>query len=142
LRRERAAQAAQAALRKALAEYFAARYSRAHRAAQRALVLRNDTEVLHGDGEFRVLSLLLAAASLHHMQDRSRRDDLLKLRRISVASSTSTTFFGTSIRRWPGRRADAAGCRGQYRRIAVSKCQVRRISTTSYSLASFGGKGV
>ena len=59
LRRERAAHAA---LREALAEYFAARYSRAHRAAQRALVLRNDTEVLRGDGEFRVLGHLLAAA--------------------------------------------------------------------------------
>jgi len=79
LRRERAAHAA---LREALAEYFAARYSRAHRAAQRALVLRNDTEVLRGDGEFRVLALLLAAASLHRMQDRTRRDELMgQLRR-------------------------------------------------------------
>jgi HemY protein len=79
LRRERAAHAA---LREALAEYFAARYSRAHRAAQRALVIRNETEVLRGDGEFRVLGLLLAAASLHRMQDRTRRDELmLQLRR-------------------------------------------------------------
>jgi HemY protein len=81
LRRERAAQAA---LREALAEYFAARYSRAHRAAQRALVIRNETEVLRRDGEFRVLAHLLAAASLHRMQDRTRRDDLMRqLRRKS-----------------------------------------------------------
>ncbi|MCU0966330.1 MAG: heme biosynthesis protein HemY, partial [Burkholderiaceae bacterium] len=81
LRRERAAHAA---LREALAEYFAARFSRAHRAAQRALVLRNETEVLRGDGEFRVLGLLLAAASLHRMQDRTRRDDMMRqLRRKS-----------------------------------------------------------
>jgi HemY protein len=81
LRRERAAHAA---LREALAEYFAARYSRAHRAAQRALVVRNETEALREDGEFRVLAHLLAAASLHRMQDRTRRDDLMRqLRRKS-----------------------------------------------------------
>ena len=81
LRRERAAHAA---LRESLAEYFAARYSRAHRAAQRALGIRSETEVLRGDGEFRVLAILLAAASLHRMQDRTRRDDLMKqLRRKS-----------------------------------------------------------
>jgi HemY protein len=81
LRRERAAHAA---LREALAEYFAARYSRAHRAAQRALVARNETESLRADGEFRVLVHLLAAASLHRMQDRTRRDELMRqLRRKS-----------------------------------------------------------
>ncbi len=81
LRRERAAHAA---LREALAEYFAARYSRAHRAAQRALIIRNETEVLRRDGEFRVLAHLLAAASLHRMQDRTRRDDSMRqLRRKS-----------------------------------------------------------
>ena len=81
LRRERAGHAA---LREALAEYFAARYSRAHRAAQRALVIRSETEVLRSDGEFRVLGHLLAAASLHRMQDRTRRDDLMRqLRRKS-----------------------------------------------------------
>jgi HemY protein len=79
LRRERSAHAA---LREALAEYFAARYSRAHRAAQRALAIRSETEVLRSDGEFRVLALLLAAASLHRLQDRTRRDELmLQLRR-------------------------------------------------------------
>ncbi len=87
LRRERAAQAA---LREALAEYFAARYSRAHRAAQRALVLRNETEVLRGDGEFRVLALLLAAASLHRMQDRTRRDELMRQLRRKAREGWST----------------------------------------------------
>jgi HemY protein len=75
LRRERAAHAA---LREALAEYFAARYSRAYRAAQRALVVRNETEVLREDGDFRVLAHLLGAASLHRMQDRTRRDELMR----------------------------------------------------------------
>ena len=40
LRRERVAQAA---LREAQAEYFSARYSRAHRAAQRALSIQDET---------------------------------------------------------------------------------------------------
>jgi HemY protein len=75
LRRERAAHAG---LRESLAEYFAARYSRAHRAAQRALVLQDETEALRGDGDFRALAHLLSAASLHRMQDRPRRDDTLR----------------------------------------------------------------
>jgi HemY protein len=75
LRHERAAHAA---LREALAEYFAARYSRAHRAAQRALVVQDETEALQGDDDFRALGHLLAAASLHRMQDRHRRDELMR----------------------------------------------------------------
>ena len=53
LRRERAAQAA---LREALSEYFSARYSRAHKAALKALTLREDSPQLQVDGEF--LSLI------------------------------------------------------------------------------------
>jgi HemY protein len=75
LRRERAAQAA---FREALAEFFAARYSRAHRAAQRALVIQDETATLRGDGDLRTLAHLLAAASLHRMQDRVRRDETLR----------------------------------------------------------------
>lgn len=86
LRRERAAYAG---LREALAEYFAARYSRAHRAAQRALVLQDETDVLRGDGDFRALAHLLAAASLHRMQDRTRRDETLRqLSRLSRKGPT------------------------------------------------------
>ena len=75
LRRERVAQAA---LREAQAEYFSARYSRAHRAAQRALTIQDETPSLHGDGDFRVLGSLLAAASLHRLQDRARRDEAMQ----------------------------------------------------------------
>lgn len=75
LRHERAAQAR---LREALAEYYAARYSRAHRAAQRALAIQDETDELRGDAEFRVLGHLLAAASLHRMQDRNRRDEVMR----------------------------------------------------------------
>jgi HemY protein len=75
LRHERSAHAA---LREALAEYFAARYSRAQRAAQRALLLQRETEVLRDDADFGVLARLLAAASLHRMHDGVRRDELLR----------------------------------------------------------------
>jgi len=75
LRRERAAQAA---LREALAEYFSARYSRAHKAAAKALAIQEDTPDLRADAEFTVLGHLLAAGSLHRLQDRGRRDELMR----------------------------------------------------------------
>ena len=75
LRLERAAQAA---LREALAEYFSGRYSRAHKAAQRALTIRDDTPAPAQDHEFQTLALLLAAGSLHRLQDRGRRDEVLR----------------------------------------------------------------
>ena len=75
LRRERAAQTA---LREALSEYFSARYSRSHKAALRALTLRLDSPLLVGDAEFAVLAQLLAAGSLHRLQDRGRRDEVMK----------------------------------------------------------------
>ena len=74
LRLERAAQAA---LREALAEYFAGRYSRAHKAAQRVIKLRDDVLAPASDHEQRTLALLLGAGSLHRLQDRGRRDAML-----------------------------------------------------------------
>ena len=75
LRLERAAQAA---LREAQAEYFGGRYSRAHKAAQRAITLREEVDMLADDHDFRMLATLLAAGSLHRLQDRPRRDSLLQ----------------------------------------------------------------
>ncbi|MBL8307851.1 MAG: heme biosynthesis protein HemY, partial [Rubrivivax sp.] len=75
LRRERAAEAA---LREALAEFFAARYGRARKAAQRALDIAADTATLQGDAEFLALGHVLAAGSLHRLQDRPRRDETLR----------------------------------------------------------------
>lgn len=75
LKRERAGQAA---LREALAELLAARYSRAHRGAQRALAIQAETEALRADADFAALAHLLGAAGLHSMQDRSRRDQLMR----------------------------------------------------------------
>lgn len=78
LRRERAAQAA---LRESLAEYFAGRYTRAHKAAQSALAIADDAAGAAGaarEHPFRVLAHLLAAGSLHRLRDRARRDEMLR----------------------------------------------------------------
>ena len=75
LRRERAAQAA---LRESLTEFFGARYGRAHKAAERALLITDGTPTTKADTEFGVLARLLAAGSLHRLQDRPRRDEALR----------------------------------------------------------------
>jgi HemY protein len=74
LRRERAAQSA---LRESLIEYFGARFARARKAAQKALAVAEDTPTLAANNDFRVLGELLAAGSLHRLQDRARRDETL-----------------------------------------------------------------
>ena len=84
-RRERTAQAA---LREALAQYFAGRYSRAKSAAQHALSIQDDTPELKRDAEFSVLALLLAAGSAHRLQDRTQRDALLS-RALQLAKASS-----------------------------------------------------
>lgn len=76
-------QAAQGALREALAEYFGARYSRAGRAAARAVAIHDATPELVGDMQTRKLAHLLWGASLHRVQDRPQRDRQLgQLRRL------------------------------------------------------------
>ena len=74
LQRERGAHAA---LREALTHYFGARYSRAHRAARRAIAIHDDAPDLGLPTDHRVLAQLLAAGSLHRLQDRPGRDALL-----------------------------------------------------------------
>ncbi len=69
---------AQAALREALGTYLAGRYSRAHKAAQRAVAIQADTPDLAPDAEFSALAHLLSAGSLHRLQDRKRRDEHLR----------------------------------------------------------------
>lgn len=65
---------AQASLREALSQYFGGRYSRAQKAAQRALTIQADTPELAQDNEFTVLGHLLTAGSAHRLQDRAGRD--------------------------------------------------------------------
>ena len=85
LRRERAAQAA---LREALSEYFSARYSRAHKAALKALTLREDSPQLQADGEFGVLAQLLAAEWALDDRDAERAGELLDQLPAGVARRT------------------------------------------------------
>lgn len=66
--------AAQAALRESLAEYFAGRYTRAAKAAQRTIELRDDADALGDDPALRQLAQLLMAGSYNRLQDRARRD--------------------------------------------------------------------
>lgn len=80
---------AQAALRDALSQYFGGRYSRAQKAAQRALAIQADTPELAQDDEFTMLGHLLTAGSLHRLQDRAQRDE--QLRRAFELARRSTT---------------------------------------------------
>jgi HemY protein len=79
---------AQAALRDALAQFFGGRYSRAQKAAQRALLIQSETPDLTQDNEFTVLGHLLAAGSAHKLQDRAYRDDQLE-RALELSSRSS-----------------------------------------------------
>lgn len=80
-RRDRSAQAA---LREALGQIFSGRYSRAHRAAQRAVKLQAGGGDLEQDPEFVALGELLSAWSLHRLQDQGRRDEALARARQAV----------------------------------------------------------
>lgn len=77
-RQSRRAHAAQAALREALALYFGGRYGRAQKSAQHALLVQREVPSLEADHEFAMLGHLLAACSLHRLQDRPRRDEQLR----------------------------------------------------------------
>ncbi len=77
-RTSRRDRAAQALLREALAHYFGGRYSRAEKAAQRALAIQTDTPELLQDSEFTVLAHLLQAGSAHRLQNRAQRDEQLQ----------------------------------------------------------------
>ena len=82
LKRERAAHAA---LREALLEFLGARYGRARKAAQRALDFQPLTSPLAADKDFKLLAQLLAANSLHRLQDRPQRDAMLQRARAAAA---------------------------------------------------------
>ena len=75
LRHERAAQAS---LREALAELLAARYTRAHKAAQKTLSIDEARRGGAHDDDLRVLAHLLSAIGLHRLQDRRQRDEQMR----------------------------------------------------------------
>lgn len=89
---ERRASAAQGALREALSFLLAGRYSRAHKSARRAVELQAQTEGLDRDSEFGALAHLLAAASLHRLQDRAHRDsELARVEALVARPGASST---------------------------------------------------
>ncbi|MES2957893.1 MAG: heme biosynthesis HemY N-terminal domain-containing protein [Pseudomonadota bacterium] len=97
LRRERAAQSA---LREALAEYFGARYSRARKAASRAVAIHDATPELAGDLQTRSLAHLLWGASLHRLQDRTQRDrqhEQLRKLRLEAGPTQRATDDGVQL---------------------------------------------
>ncbi|HET8869896.1 MAG TPA: heme biosynthesis HemY N-terminal domain-containing protein [Aquabacterium sp.] len=69
---------AQAALRESLALYLAGRYTRAHKAAQKAVAIQADSPGIELDAEFSALAHLLSASSLDRLQDKSKRDEHLR----------------------------------------------------------------
>lgn len=75
LRHERGAHAA---MREALGEFLGARYSRSHKAAQRAISIEQTRPDGNGDRDLLVLAHLLSAASLHRLQDRRQRDEQMR----------------------------------------------------------------
>ncbi len=80
---------AQAALRQALALFMSGRYTRAHKAAKRAVTIQAETPELGTDPEFTMLANLLAAGSMHRLQDRARRDEHLNAA-LAVAGNNGT----------------------------------------------------
>lgn len=68
---------AQGALRDALAELFGGRYSRALKAAHKALAIQTASTELAQDHGALALGHLLAAMSAHKLQDRRQRDEAL-----------------------------------------------------------------
>ncbi|MEO7055321.1 MAG: heme biosynthesis HemY N-terminal domain-containing protein, partial [Caldimonas sp.] len=80
----------QAALREALALYFGGRYTRAQKAAQRAIAIQAETPELDQDNEFTMLGHLLAAGSAHRVQNRALRDEELRLALAPAQRSAAT----------------------------------------------------
>ncbi len=83
LQRERSANTA---LREAFSAYYAGRYRRSDKAAQQALALQRSTPAIRGDHGLRMLAHMVSATSLHRLQDRPRRDDMLREALTSAAA--------------------------------------------------------
>lgn len=108
LQRERAAHGA---LREAMGDFFGGRFSRAQRAGRRALELHQAYPELELPQDHAALSLLLVAGSLHRLQDRGGRDDVLaQLRQLPVLSTSRSAQEGALLQaaEWALEDQDAA----------------------------------
>lgn len=94
LKRERAAHAA---LREALTELFAARYARAQRAADQALLLQSHVPELSREAQFTALAQLIAASSLHQLQDRAGRESRLAGALVSGRQAGGSSADGAQL---------------------------------------------
>lgn len=100
-RNERREQALQAAQREALLESFAARYSRAVKAAQRAQGLTADLPDRFGLAETQTINHLLAALALHRLGDRVGRDEQARLAQACLDTATASREAGNARARAP-----------------------------------------
>ncbi len=89
-RTERREQALQSAQRQALLELYAARYSRAVKAAGRAQDLAQDLSERGSKAETQVINHLLAAMSMHRLQDRTGRDEQARLAQACMNSAIAS----------------------------------------------------
>ena len=115
----------QAALREALAQYFGGRYTRAQKAAQRALAIQAETPELAQDNEFTVLAHLLAAGSAHRVQNRAVRDEELR-RALELSQRSPAAQLGRGGRAPARRRMGARRPRCRTRRRAAQRAAARR----------------
>jgi HemY protein len=89
-RTERREQALQSAQRQALLELYAARYSRAVKAARRAQELAQELTEQGSKAETQAISHLLAAMSMHRLQDRAGRDEQARLAQACMDSAVAS----------------------------------------------------
>lgn len=90
--------AVQRAMREAVAQLFAGRYGRAHKAAQQALDIRIQAPDLKLDPDLPVLAHLLSASALHRLQDQGRRDEQLSRAQALLADLPSGSAIGEGAR--------------------------------------------
>ena len=100
-RTERREQALQSAQRQALLESFAARYTRAVKAARRAQDLAQDLTDRSGKAETQAINHLLAAISMHRLQDRAGRDEQARLAQACLDSAAASGDSGNAHARGP-----------------------------------------
>lgn len=89
--------AAQKALRESFSLLFAGRYGRAHKSAQLALEIQTQSE-LRIEPDFAVLAHLVAATSLHRLQDQPRRNEQLAQAQALIARLPSGSAVGEGAR--------------------------------------------
>lgn len=113
-RTERRELALQSAQRQALLELFAARYTRAVKAARRAQDLVQDLTEQGSKAETQAINHLLAAMSMHRLQDRAGRDEQARLAQACMDSATASGDPGDAHARTPSAAEGLALLRAEW----------------------------